>query len=85
MKIFNVDEYLEENGITIELNKKKFHVKDIPADFQEALETKSSKEVVKKMLGCSDDDITGYGEAAFAAIVNQVTSNLFPASSQNKV
>ncbi len=84
MQTFNVDEYLEQNGVTIRINGKDFVVKDVPSTFQSTIEEKDTKEAIKLLLDCSDKDLEGYGEVAFSAIVNKVTENLFPASFQNK-
>jgi len=85
MKTFDVDKYLNERTTEVKINGKTFTVKDIPDDAQDLMnqEDIQPKEIVKKVLGCTDDDLKGYGTAAYSAIINEVTQNLFPDSSQN--
>ena len=86
MKVFNVDEYLNDKGIEIIINGKKFQVMDIPFEVHEKLqEDKSQKEAVKMLLGCTDEDLKGYGIGAIGAIVRNIIENLFPKPSQDKV
>ena len=85
MKTINIDEYLKEQGVTVTIKGKEFIVTDIPVEFKKQLEKDSDerdeKEIVKTILGCKDEDLEGYGLAAFAAIIKQVTDSLFPAPS----
>lgn len=88
MKAINIDEYLNENSVEITLNNKKFVVKDISEETQKLLRREEPgdndhREIVKSMLGCTDNDLKGYGIAAFTAIITNVTKNLFPSNSQN--
>lgn len=83
MKVFNIDEYLVERGVTIQLGKKEFFVKDIPFEVHEKLqEEKSQKEALKMLLNCSDEDLAGYGIAAVGVIIRKITENLFQEPSQ---
>lgn len=84
MKTFNVDEFLNERAVEIDLGGKKFKVKDVPEEATELFgkEGVKPKEIVKVLLGCNDADLKGYGTAAFNAIINEVTENLFHTSSQ---
>lgn len=77
MKSVNIDDFLKEKTFEIVLNGKKFQVKDIdPEAFEMLREHGASKEAVKKMIGCSDQDLEGYGIAAYGKIVRSVTENL---------
>ena len=85
MKTFDVDQYLNERATQIKLNGKTFTVKDVPEEAQQMFgkEDAQPKEIVKTILGCADEDLKGYGTAAFSGIINEVTKNLFQDSSQN--
>lgn len=85
MKTFDVDKYLNERATEIKLNGKTFVVKDIPEDAQQMFgkEDAQPKEIVKVILGCTDEDLKPYGTAAYSGIINEVTKNLFQDSSQN--
>ena len=85
MKVFNIDEYLNARGITIQVGKKEFLVKDIPFEVHEKLqEEKSQKEALKMLLNCDDADLEGYGIAAVGVIIRKITENLFREPSQEK-
>lgn len=80
MATFNVDEFLKKNGVTIELGDKKFHVNDIPYDMKDKLkniEDGDIRETLKGILKCEDEDLAPYGFAAFSAILQHITKNLF--------
>lgn len=79
-KKVDIDEYLQRNEVELTLNGKTFVVKDIPEDVVSMMreENSSQKEIVKKLLNCEDKDLEGYGVAAFAGIVKNVTDSLFP-------
>ena len=87
MKTINIDEYLKEQGITVTIKGKEFMVTDIPVEIKAELgkdaDERNEKEIVKQILGCEDEDLKGYGLAAFSAIIKQVTDSLFPAPSTN--
>ena len=82
-KKINIDDYLVNQGVEITLGKKVFKVTDLPMDIKIELgkEDIDEKALVKKMLGCTDEDLEGYGLVAFAAIIREVTENLFRAPS----
>jgi len=85
-KVINIDDFLKERTVEVKLGGKTFVVKDIPLEVRELLsEGGDSKKIVKMILNCTDKDLEGYGMAAFAAIINQVTENLFQPSSPNAV
>ncbi len=94
MKVLNIDEFLKEKSVEVQLGGKKFIVKDLPLELQkmmrqvgkdeEGTDEVTTRDVVMKILGCTEKDLEGYGMAAFAAIINQVTENLFQTSSQKK-
>jgi hypothetical protein len=79
-KKFNVDEYLKENEIEVTLNGKTFTVRDVPEDIAKMMRSEevTQKEIVKRILNCEDKDLEGYGMAAFANIVKQITEAIFP-------
>jgi len=79
-KVFNVDEYLVSNEIVIELGKKEFTVTDVSEEVRVMMkqEDVDQKEIVKKMLGCEDEDLAGYGMAAFSGITKHIMESLFP-------
>lgn len=79
MKAIDIDDYLKKQGIEIKLGAKTFTVTDLSMDVKETLikENKNEKEIVKKILRCNDKDLEGYGLVAFAAIIREVTENLF--------
>lgn len=82
-KVVDIDEFLQEKSFTIKLNGKPFTVKDIDEDaFKMIREEGASKEAIKKLLGCEDEDLKGYGVAAYGRIIKSVTENLLPAPSQ---
>lgn len=85
MKTLNIDEYLNERSLDVQIGGKSFKVKDLPLEARTMMrqDDPDQKEIVKKILGCEDKDLEGYGVAAFAAIINQVTENLFRPSSQS--
>ncbi|RLE61934.1 MAG: hypothetical protein DRJ47_11475 [Thermoprotei archaeon] len=78
MKAINIDEYLENQGLEFELHGKKFTVTDLNDKVREMLEAEqpNEREIVKELLGCTDEDLKGYGLVAFAAIIREVTENL---------
>ena len=85
MKVFNVDEYLKKNEVSIVLKGKSFTVSDVPFDFQEKLantDAAGQKDALKSLLGCDDKDLEGYGVAAVAGIIRHITENLIPEPSQ---
>jgi hypothetical protein len=85
-KVINIDDFLKERTVEVKLGSKTFVVKDIPLEVRELLaEGGDSRKVVMMILNCSEKDLEGYGMAAFAAIINQVTENLFQPGSQNAV
>ena len=84
-KVFDLDEYLVDKGITIKLKGKEFTVTDIPYGIAEKLKETSEegqKAAVKEIVGCTDDDLKGYGIAAISAIIRNITENLFQEPSQ---
>lgn len=85
-KVVDIDQFLQERAVTIKLNGKEFTVKDVSEETRKLMDqqddSSNHKEIVKSLLGCTDDDLKGYGLAAFTHIVNEVTRNLFPSSSQ---
>lgn len=85
-KVINIDEFLKEKECEVQIGGKTFKVKDISTDVRKLMESPEhdSKEIVKAILGCEDKDLEGYGMVAMAAIINQVTENLFPTSSQKQ-
>ena len=88
MKTINIDEFLKERAVEIQLGEKKFPVTDISEETQKLMQKNDetefdAKAIVKSLLGCKDEDLKGYGMAAFNAIINEVTKNLFRDSSQN--
>lgn len=80
----NIDEFLQKQTITFTLNGKEFRVKDVPLEVRKMLEAEKIDEVeiVKKVLGCSDADLKGYGLVALNHIIKEVSENLFQESSQ---
>ena len=85
-KVIDIDKFLNEKECEIKIGGKTFIVKDIPMEVRKLMQEDAvdSKEIVKQILGCTDKDLEGYGMAAMAAIINQVTENLFTPSSQKK-
>lgn len=83
-KKIDIDEYLQERSVEIVLNGKTFHVKDVDIETKKLIQAENvdEKKVVMKLLSCTEKDLEGYGLAAFTAIINQVTRNLFQTSSQ---
>ena len=84
MKTVNIDEYLKDHAVEFVLNGKKYVVKDVSPKVREMMSAEDIDEraIVKELLGCSDNDLEGYGIAAFVAIIREVTENLFLAPSQ---
>lgn len=85
-KVIDIDKFLSEKECEIRLGGKVFKVKDIPMSVRKLMQEDAgdSKEIVRQILGCEEKDLEGYGMAAMAAIINQVTENLFTPSSQKK-
>ena len=84
-KVVNIDEFLQERQFTISLNGKEFVVRDIdPEAFEMLREHGANKEAIKKLLGCEDQDLEGYGIAAYGKIVKSITENLLQEPSQNE-
>lgn len=85
-KVINIDDFLKDKECEVHIGGKTYKVKDIPMEVRKLMQSpdSDSKEIVKKILNCEDKDLEGYGMAAFAAIINQVTENLFQPSSQKK-
>jgi hypothetical protein len=84
MKVVNIDEFLQEKAFEIVLNGKSFTVKDIDPEAFELLKNDgATKEVIKKLLGCKDEDLKGYGIATYGKIIKEITENLLQEPSQN--
>jgi len=98
-KIFDVDDYLKTNGVTLIIKGKKFTVEDISYDVQakfknlgeevdketdEETVTKSDeqKDLLVEIVGCSKDDLKGYGMVAINSMIRYLMENLFPEPSQ---
>jgi len=87
MKILNIDEFLQEKAMTITLKGKSFIVKDLSEETRLLMdaETPDHKAIVQSILGCSKEDLEGYGIVAFSNIIAEVTKNLFPDASAKEV
>lgn len=87
MKTLDVDQYLNDSAVEVKLNGKTFVVKDVYDETRQLMDKGEDemdpKEVVKSLLGCTDEDLQGYGMVAFNKIITDVTENLFPSSSQS--
>lgn len=87
MKTLDVDQYLNDSAVEVKLNGKTFVVKDVYDETRQLMDKGEDemdpKEVVKSLLGCTDEDLKGYGMVAFNKIITDVTENLFPSSSQS--
>lgn len=85
--IVDIDEFLKEKAVTIKINGKNFTVKDIDEETQKKMSKSEDeinyRDIVKSVLGCSDEDLQGYGIVAMATIIDEVTKNLFPSSSES--
>jgi hypothetical protein len=77
-KVFDIDAYLVDNGITIKLGGKEFTVNDIPYEAQEMMKAGNQKEALKIILGCEEADLVKYGIAAISQITRNITEVLFP-------
>lgn len=89
-KVVDIDSYLDENAITIKIKGKEFTVKDLSDETQKKLEKAEKgeeieyRDIVMSVLGCTEDDLSGYGIVALSTIIEKVTKNLFPSSSQSE-
>jgi len=86
-KSFNVDDFLAENEVTVVLKGKEFSVRDVPEEALKHLEETSEpdlKGLVQQILGCSDEDLEGYGIVALTNLLEWLYENLFPEGSSPK-
>ncbi len=86
--VFDVDEFLNNNSITIKLGGKEFLVSDIPYSFHEELkkdDVGSHKKALADLLGCDIKVLEKYGIAATNIIIEKINKSLFPKSSQKEV
>lgn len=92
-KVFNVDEFLKEKSVVIQLNGKDFEVTDIPFSLQKKIKDirdndenaeESIKMLLCELLGCSKEDLEPYGIRAFNAILEHIYSNFFPENSPKR-
>lgn len=83
-KVFDVDKQLSENAVTIRVKGKDFIVKDVPEEVTEkfnADDKEERKDGLCMLLGCTKQDLDGYGHAATSLIISHIMENLFPKSS----
>lgn len=87
MHVVNIDEFLKAKAVKFIINGKAFVVQDVSEEVRKLMdaETPDYKEIVKALLGCKEEDLEGYGIAAFTNIIAEATKNLFPDTSQNEV
>ena len=82
MAKFNLDQILDEMAVEIEIKGKTFKVKDLPDDLAKkvegAEEEDSLRNMVKKCLGCEDEDIAHLGIAGLSKIMDLLYENLLP-------
>jgi hypothetical protein len=85
MKVVDVDQILKDEAVTIKLHGKEFIVTDIDEDLLTVFDDPKTpkKEIVKKILGCADEDLVGCGLLTFATIISQVTRNFTQRASLN--
>ncbi len=78
-KEFDVDEFLKEATFTVKLHGKPFTISDIPEETAEKFndDKANTKEILKEVLNCTDEDLQGYGAIAQAKIVKEITDHFF--------
>ncbi len=91
-KVFNVDEFLANKEVLIQLGDKEFLVQDISLDVMKQIdELRNSKDItairdmLKAILGCDEKDLEPYGLVAYNAILEAIYDNFFPDISQKRV
>lgn len=85
-KVFDVDKYLSDKAVTIRIKGKDFEVKDVPHEVREKFnseEQEEQREGLQILLGCTKEDLEGYGFAATSGIISHIMENLFPKPSQS--
>jgi hypothetical protein len=85
MKVVDVDQILKEEAITIKLHGKEFPVYDVDEELLSVFDDPkmSKREIVKKILGCADEDLEGCGLLTFATIISQISRNFTQRASLN--
>lgn len=84
-KVFDVDKYLTDNGVTVVIKGKEYVVNDIPFGVQDKLKDTTEagqKEALAEIIGCDAKELADYGMAAIGAIIKGITENLFQTPSQ---
>ena len=80
MKTFNVDEYLQQNGVKIIIKGKEYVVRDIPSELPE---NGDNVEFLSRVIGCPKEDLQSYGVASLLKIYDFLYENLIPKNFQN--
>lgn len=84
-KVFDVDKYLTDNGVTVVIKGKEYTVNDIPFGIQDKLKDtteEGQKAALSEIIGCKTEELASYGMAAIGAIIKGITENLFQTPSQ---
>jgi hypothetical protein len=78
-KSFDVDEFLKEASYEIKLHGKSFFINDISEELIEKFNDENAKhlDLLQELLGCTAEDLKGYGAIALAAIIKRITDHFF--------
>jgi len=78
-KVFDVQEFLSKQAVTIRVSGKDYTVTDIPVEVTEMLNENPVpyQKAVAKLLGCEESELDGLGVVAFNKIIAVVNENLF--------
>lgn len=84
MKTINIDDFLNENAVTVTVNGKDYVVRDIDFTLAEELSKNDSdkKAVVSKILNCNVKELDNYGAIGVMKIIAYLNENLLPKVSQ---
>ena len=77
-KVIDIDEFLQEQGVTIRLNGKEYFIDDIPQEVQDILTDpeQDNRKAIAVILGIPEEEVMDFGVVKCAAIINQIYENL---------
>jgi hypothetical protein len=79
MDSFDVDAFLKKAEFEVVLKGKKFVINDISEELVDKFKDPQYKprELLQELLGCTKEDLAGYGTIGLSAIIKKVTDHFF--------
>ena len=83
-KKMNLDNFLDENAITITIGGKDYVIKDMTLEDATEMtkEDSDKKAILAKVIGCPVKELDPYGAIGIMKIVTFINENLLPGASQ---